>query len=107
MAPTSKWQTWIADPDSNFKVQCILGFCSGLIFSPWSYGFIFFLLFLIVWEVLYAYATKMHPSQWGIVERIIVIEIAILGWVIGRLLVGYTKPFSRRRKRIHFQKIFQ
>lgn len=94
------WETWIANPEYNLNTQLLMGFCIGLIFSPWSYGWLFFVIFLIVWELLYGIATKWHPSRWNLYERLLVLAVSLLGWVIGRMLVGYNQPFENRRKHL-------
>lgn len=93
------FESLIANDKYNINSQLIIAFCSGLIFSPWSYGWVFYIVFLLIWELLYALATRCKPSKWNPWERILLIVVSLLGWTIGRILVGYD-PFSNKRKRI-------
>jgi hypothetical protein len=96
------WKKFIANPNYNINAQLIIAFLTGLIFSPWSYGWLFFIIFLLVWEILYAISTECHPNQWILKERILIIVVSILGWMIGRIIVGYTNPFTNKRKKLYF-----
>ena len=96
-----RWESFVANEQHNIYAQSIIAFCMGLILSPWSMGWIYFLLFLIVWEILYAIATQCHESRWTFQQRLFIIFISFCGWILGRVLVGYSNPFSSRRKKIN------
>jgi len=101
-----KWELLIANENYNIHSQLIIAFCTGLVFSPWSYGWIFFVIFLIVWEVMYGFATKFKHPRWNLAERILIIVISLLGWTVGRLLVGQ-QPFDNNRKKLKWNKLFE
>jgi hypothetical protein len=60
--------------------QVILSFAVGVLLSPWSWGLIFYILFLVVYEIVYYFFT----DNWDEYSRMAVIVYAILGWIIGR-----------------------
>lgn len=91
-------------PDRNFMfnlpgsssggLQIIIAFMLGVLFSPWSYGLLYFLLFLLVYEIILIYFCRTHSEKWCIDVRIGVFAASILGFVIGRYLTGYRHPLD-------------
>lgn len=62
----------------------LMGFMSGLLFSGISWGIIYIILFLILWEILYFGYLNVNDRAWDFSHRLIVILATILGFLIGR-----------------------
>lgn len=94
------------DSGCNDLVQLILAFTLGILLSPWSYGLLYFLLFLIAYEIVLVYMTEAQVPYWRIETRLGVIAASILGFIIGRVLVGFPdhglthKPKRNKQKRV-------
>lgn len=67
-----------------FKI--ITGFALGLIFSPFSNGLFFIIIFYLICEILYYLFTHGDERYWNSIHVPIVLFFYILGWLIGRLL---------------------
>jgi hypothetical protein len=65
--------------------QFVLSFSFGVLFSPISWGIVFFLSFIIVWEVM---AFFLYGDSWDAVTRAGVVLCTIFGWIVGRTLTG-------------------
>ena len=74
--------------------QSIWSFCLGLLFSPWSWGFLYYLIFLFLYEVATAYMTSCQPPYWCFMSRIGIVASSLLGFIIGRIIVGYKNPLN-------------
>jgi len=57
-----------------------------------STGFLFLLLFIIVWEILVAFFQKNFDQNYLMTRAAIIIGY-ILGWIVGRLIIGDHYPF--------------
>src|SRR5437588_4255922 len=77
--------------------QIIFSFWLGLIFSPYSWGATFFFSYIVVYEIIYAYFTKLQPPYWRVEARLGVISASILGFLIGRFFTGFDNPFSNNK----------
>jgi hypothetical protein len=62
--------------------QCISAFCFGVLLSPLSWGLLFFIAFIIVYELIYCYGCSNYFACTAI--RVAVIFYAIFGWIVGR-----------------------
>jgi hypothetical protein len=83
---------------STLAFELTVAFVSGVIFSPWSWGFIYFLLFLIVYELFLVWASKCQSPYWNLHSRILVVVFSLFGFIIGRLLAGHSDPLKSKRK---------
>ena len=91
--------------------QFLLAFSIGLILSPLSFGVIFLIIFIIIWEI-YFICVCGGPKNWPVFERGAIIGAIVLGFVIGRIIIGDLEPVRpfyheyphrcryRRRRRI-------
>jgi len=68
----------------------ILSFMIGVIFSPWSRGLLYYLIFTFILEA-YHYTTDI---LWCPLHRVGLFLSGLLGFIVGRLLVGYHYPFD-------------
>ena len=72
----------------------VFTFVIGLIFAPFSFGFIFFLVFWIVWAILYSLLIQFKYPIWRLLTVVGIFFTGLLGFIIGRLLVGDKHPFK-------------
>lgn len=75
-------------------VQLVSAFIIGIIFSPWSISPLWFIAFIIAYEIFYAFVTQLQWPYWIFSVRCGVIMFSVLGWLIGRSLQLELKPFS-------------
>jgi hypothetical protein len=75
----------------NYPIDLILALTFGIIFSPWKVFLIFFVIFFIVYEFAFYYVI---PHRWYPDIRGGVILAYILGWIIGRTIIGYQDVMS-------------
>ena len=74
-------------------------FTIGLLFSPWSKGFFFILIFAALYTMILAIGTNCCPKYWHPDERIGTIASGLLGWLVGRILIGDAYPLKEFRHR--------
>ena len=84
------------NPDNNEFCQLVSALCLGILFSPWSWGFLYFIGFLLLYEVITAYFTWCQAPYWNMMTRLGVIAASLLGFILGRILVGYNNPLVDR-----------
>lgn len=78
--------------DPNFIVaSAILG---GILFSGISWGFLYVIFFLIIWEFLYYAYTDCNAKIWDAELRLTVILGALLGYLAGANLHGIDDHLS-------------
>ena len=88
------WQNWILYNYPGAEVVIYLAvFVIGVILAPWSLGFIYFLLGLLVFEFLAAMTSKLQ-SPWRLDIRIAIVGASFLGFVAGRAVLNDSKPLS-------------
>lgn len=83
---------FFCNTSNNDLAQLIASFCLGVLFSPWSWGLQWFIAFLIVYEILAIYFTRCDSLYWKANIRIGVVAASLLGFILGRILVGYNNP---------------
>lgn len=62
----------------------LMSFLTGLLFSGVSFGLIYVIIFLIIWEVFYFGYLDVNNRDWLLDERVTVILAALLGFLVGR-----------------------
>ncbi len=77
-------QSFIETQNKDVVAQLILSFCLGILFAPFTYGFIYYLIFLILYEIILFAMSK----PWNYELRIGVFAFSLIGFIIGRYLVG-------------------
>lgn len=70
----------------------ILSFFVGLLTGPFSWGIIWFLMFVTVWEICLCMLTSASKTLgsffcWELESRIAINVAAFLGWILGRYLL--------------------
>lgn len=71
----------------NETAQLFMAFSLGVVLSPFSTGIKWFLLFIILYEVLYGYMVKFQMPYWRPLGRLGIFCASILGWILGRYAV--------------------
>ena len=77
-------RSWFLNENSTPLFQIVVAFSMGVIFSPWSLGFVFFLSFLILYEILLLSLCQNYGYQWNILQRLSVVTSSIIGFYLGR-----------------------
>ena len=80
-------------------------FFAGILFSPWSFGIIYYLLFLIIWELLFYGWCNYKNVFWNWQIRLSIVLAALFGFLLGRTMIneddhaGSVKEFKCRMNR--------
>lgn len=69
-------------PGLTCRGQVISNFLFGIIFSPWSKGFVLLIIYMIVFEVFYFCLF----DDYNIYERILIISMYFIGYLFGRFI---------------------
>ncbi len=77
-------------PDSVL-FSIVLSFAVGLLFAPWSFGFLYLLIFIIVYEIIYAWYNKDFSTE-NFMTRLGIVVASIFGFIVGRALMEDTDP---------------
>lgn len=72
--------------------QLILSFCGGIFFSCWNLSLVVVLFFLVLYELFYDCLVHQRP-KWQYQLRIGVILAYLMGWIIGRTVLGLEISF--------------
>lgn len=67
--------------------QLVFSFAIGLLFGPMSWGIIYYVIFIIIYEIIIFYITSGLPPTWRLLSRVSINAAALIGWVLGRWLV--------------------
>lgn len=84
---------YFRNPKYTQLVQIIVSFAFGIIFAPYSYGFIYLVIYLFLYEVIYFIFTRGEYPYWTPLFRFATVAASLLGWIIGRVIVGWKNPF--------------
>lgn len=87
-------QSFFVNPKYTQLMQIIVAFAIGILFAPYSYGFLFLVIYLIIYELVYLYFTRGCYPYWSPLFRAAVNASSIYGWIIGRTIVGWRNPFQ-------------
>lgn len=85
---------YFRNPNYTELLQFISAFTFGVIFSPFSYGAVFLIVFLVLYEFAYAYYTQTCLPYWRLSFRVGIFMTAIFGWILGRTIVGWRNPLQ-------------
>ena len=69
-------------PEWAFLISILL----GALFAGYSWGFVYAILFLLIWEIGYYIYTGYADKSWNWVERLGLVLGALFGFIIGRTL---------------------
>lgn len=80
---------WICENLYGNELLLILfSFALSMVLAPWSWGIIFFFIFLVVWEIGMYLGTRGKPPFWFLEVRLAIVAASVLGWLVGRELTG-------------------
>ena len=71
---------------NNPNYTILMALITGILFSAISWGIIYVILFLIIWEILYYGYLNVNNKEWDFLFRVTVILAALLGFLYGRAL---------------------
>lgn len=70
--------------------QVIIAFFIGILFAPWSYGYIFLFAGILLFELIWIFKVHGFNDYLSHIERPLAIAASLLGWVLGRLAIKST-----------------
>jgi hypothetical protein len=80
--------------------QIISAFTLGIIFAPWSKGLIFLIIFILCYEAIYfnyyVNICNLPYNRYFFLVRFGVFCATLLGWLIGRSLMGDLNPLRSK-----------
>lgn len=60
---------------------------SGFFFSYWSWGIVYFLLFVLAWEIFVLCYCHYKGKEWDVMIRLGIIAGALMGFLMGRVVM--------------------
>lgn len=73
--------------ENTFLIKFLSYISLGLFLSPWSKGFIFIIISIILWEIIFYLGTKGEAPHWRLHERIVLNVSYLLSYFLGRMLI--------------------
>jgi hypothetical protein len=70
--------------DPNYTI--LMALLTGILFSGISWGIIYVIIFLILWEIAYYAYLNVNEKYWDFLFRVTVILAAFLGFLYGSIL---------------------
>ena len=64
-------------------IPIFISFITGLLFSGISWGIVYVVLFLIIWEIIYFGYLNANNRPWIVRDRLLIILAALLGFLTG------------------------
>ena len=80
---------WVKDyfiPESHQTKPLLYSFLLGIVFAPFTWGFVFFILYCIIYEICILIACKKCECEYDLIYRLVINLFAISGWVFGRII---------------------
>jgi hypothetical protein len=75
------------NPHLTFTTQATFFFSLGVLFGPISLGILWFLLSIIVYEIIcWFFMGSCEIVKWSLPQRLALELIALIGWILGRLV---------------------
>lgn len=71
--------------------QIVLSFGTGILFAPFSWGLFFIILFILIFEFIYAIIVREFTAE-QILIRLAIISSYFLGFLVGRITIGDQQP---------------
>lgn len=68
--------------------QSLVSFTAGLVLAPFSGGFLIFIVYLIIYEIIFIMYALCKGNEFIIMTRFIVITLSLIGFIIGRKIIG-------------------
>jgi len=83
----------------------LASFLAGLLFSAVSFGIVYLIIFLIIWEIFYFGYLDVNDRKWSLDDRVLVIFAALLGFLVGRFFHDdddHGESFTRFHKDMNY-----
>jgi hypothetical protein len=74
------------DIENDLGYSVLMSVIVGILFSQISFGLVYVIIFLLLWE--FAYFAYLHSNyrSWHMLDRLLLILGAIMGFLLGRFL---------------------
>jgi hypothetical protein len=83
---------WIKFLYASEVFWLLLSLVISTIFAPWSKGPLYFLAFILVYEIILLfvlwYLSKIHHPYWTLSYRISVLFVSLFGFILGKVIAG-------------------
>lgn len=89
-----KIQLLVCNSAFPIQAQYAITFILGFVLSPWSWGIFWVIGFLLIYEIFFACASEMKLPHWKMEHRMGLIVIYLVGWILGRIFIGYQNPLE-------------
>jgi len=66
---------------NNFNLELFFTFVIGLLLSPFSYGFVYYILYIIAYELFILFYNDNSYEKY---QRLLIIGVSLIGFIIGR-----------------------
>jgi hypothetical protein len=88
LTPTiPKTVQFFTNPSCPAIGKYVIAFVGGFVFAPWSWGLVYFLIFLLLYEIFIYYLCRKYSQCWDKEVRLGIIVFSVLGFILGRILV--------------------
>lgn len=66
----------------------------GILFAPFSYGFLYFFFLWVLWIIAYSFLVKWKYPNWRLFIILGIFCTGLTGFIIGRILCGDDTPLN-------------
>jgi len=82
--------------DFTPEALLISNFCIGLILGPTSFGFLYYIMFVLIFEIILALVTQGgRKNPLGSIEfRVFYVAAGLFGWIFGRTVNSSVLDFQ-------------
>ena len=93
---SSQWSVVYQPHEQSVLYYCIIYFVIGIIWSPWSAGIVWLILFIVILEILLAIYRRHelldYNAGYYLFDRVAMGMSTILGFIVGRTILGDDNP---------------
>jgi len=90
--------------DNNPGYTAISSMIIGILFSGVSFGLVYVIIFILLWEFLYFGYLDCNNKKYNVEDRIIIALSGIMGFLLGRFLHSDDDHYEEFRK---FQNVYE
>ena len=69
----------------DIEFQVILSLAIGILLAPFSWGIMYTVLFVIIFEAYVFTVTSIYPPSVAMMDRVIINLVFFFGWILGRI----------------------
>src|SRR3990167_5349 len=93
-----QWNMVCQPHDISVLYNCIIYFTVGLVLSQWSESIVWLIIFIVVYELILAIYHRRdlfdYNQGYYLLDRLVISMSSILGFIVGRTLLGDTNPLK-------------